>query len=106
MRYEESTLRLDDEALTLKAYYFPFGSKRIPYERIRAAKRRPMGWGTGKLRIWGTGHPRLWLNRDWRRTKKDEALVLDVGAYVRPVTSPDDPERVAAILAEHGVRVR
>jgi len=40
---------------------------------------------------------------DWRRPHKRLALVLDVGKRVKPVITPDDPQRVVAVLRSHGV---
>ena len=33
--------------------------------------------------------------------KKTVALELDTGGRIRPVITPDDPDAVAAIIAEH-----
>jgi hypothetical protein len=42
-----------------------------------------------------------WWNLDRGRPTKDVALVLDVGGRIRPTITPDDPETVERILAEH-----
>jgi hypothetical protein len=48
-----------------------------------------------------------WLNFERRRRKmKIGATLLEVrGRPVLPVITPDDPERVAEVLSEHGVDV-
>ncbi|MGH3403862.1 MAG: hypothetical protein ACRDRJ_15385, partial [Streptosporangiaceae bacterium] len=65
-----------------------------------------------------------WLNWDPHRPRKDRALVIylygkagsenkvsnfgaagDTGPQVKPVITPDDPDRVIAELAAHGVNV-
>lgn len=99
--YDDGRVVLDSRGIILRRYYFPFGtSKRIPYDRIRSVETRPMNWLTGRGRLWGTAHPRYWLPLDGSRPKKDTLLVLDVGKTVRPAFSPDDPDRVRAILTE------
>jgi hypothetical protein len=99
--YDDGRAVLDEDGVTLRRYYFPAGTaKRIPYQRIRRAWAQPMGWATGKGRGWGTAHPRYWLPLDGSRPRKDTLVVLDVGGFVRPAFSPDDPERVMGLLRE------
>lgn len=97
--YDDGLLKLDEEGLTIRRYYFPFAtSKRIPYARVRGVQDRPMGSLTGRWRWWGSGDFRHWAPLDPHRARKTRALVLDVGAWVRPVVSPEDPDRALAIL--------
>ncbi len=97
--YDDGRVRLNDEALTLRWYYFPLAtSKRIPYADIRGVDVRPLTWLSGKGRLWGSAHPRYWLPLDRTRPHKDTALVLDVGGHVRPTFTPDDPGRVQELL--------
>ena len=60
-----------------------------------------MGWLTGKGRGWGTSHPGYWLPLDTSRLRKDRLVVLDLGGYVKPAFSPDEPDRVLRILLQH-----
>ena len=100
MLYDDGRVCLDREALTLRRYYFPFGtSKRIPYPAIRSVAVLPMTWFTGKGRLWGTAHPGYWLPLDRTRPRKDTALVLDLGRTVRPTFTPDDPALVQNLLS-------
>lgn len=97
--YDDGRVALDHQGVTLRRYYFPIGtSKHIPYRRIRRVEARPMGWLTGKGRGWGSAHPGYWLPLDIRRPRKDKLVVLDVGGRVKPAFTPDDPDRVLAIL--------
>jgi hypothetical protein len=85
------------------AWYYPWGAKRIAYSSIRSVQRLPLT-GASELRrwrIWGSGDFVHWWNFDPNRPHKDVALVLDVGRRIRPTITPDDPEAVAQILAEH-----
>lgn len=99
VRYDDGRVCLDHEALTLRRYYFPFGtSERIPYTAIRGIDRRPLTWLTGKGRLRGSPHPRYWLPLDRPRLRKDTALVLDVSGRIRPTVTPDDPAPVTDLL--------
>ena len=97
--YDDGLVKLDLDGLTIRRYYFPLGtSKRIPYARIKGVQERHMGALTGKGRLWGSGDLRHWFPLDLRRPQKEKALLLEVGAWVRPVITPEDPERVLALL--------
>jgi hypothetical protein len=98
--YEDAVMMADATGLTLRRYYFPSaGSKRIEYSDIRGVSVRPMNWLTGKGRLWGTGSPGYWLPLDVRRMGKSTLLVFDLGGRVKPCVSPDEPERLLALLS-------
>lgn len=98
--YEDARIVCDDDAITIHTYYFPWGSRRIPYITIRTFEERSMGLLTGQLRIWGTGDFKHWYHYDPKRPSKTRALVIDTGQLVKAVITPDDVDRVAAILKE------
>lgn len=99
--YDDGIVVLDEAGLTLRRYYFPLATaKRIPYRRIHSVSERPIGPLTGKGRLWGSGDLRHWAALDLRRPQKHTALVLDLGGWFLPTVTPDDPERVVAILDE------
>ncbi len=100
--YDDGLVILDADGLTIRHYYFPLAtSKRIPYARIKGVQEWRMGLLTGKGRLWGSGDFRHWVPLDLRRPQKQKALILDLGRWVRPVITPDDPDRVLALLEEH-----
>ncbi|MQY22212.1 hypothetical protein [Nocardia macrotermitis] len=103
--YDDGLVELDQEGITLRRYYFPWaGSKRIPYTDIQKAEDHVMGAWTGKGRLWGSGDLRHWAPLDLHRPRKDTAIILDLGKFVRPVFSPDDPARVLALLRQYANR--
>ena len=63
--------------------------------------RRPLTAGRGRGRIWGSSDFVHWYNLDPERTKKTDALELDVGGRVVPTITPADPDEVERILIEH-----
>ena len=100
--YQDGGIVCDDKALTIRRYY-PWGAKRIPYSSIRSVERLPLTGASTvrRWRIWGSGDFVHWWNFDAERPKKKLALVLDTGNRVRPTITPDDPDAVERILANH-----
>jgi len=100
--YEDATLLLDEDGITIRRYYFPLAtSKRIAYSAIQGIKARPVSWAAGKGRFWGAADPRYWFPLDIRRGSKKTLLVLHVGRLrVRPCITPENPERVIEVLRD------
>ena len=96
--YRDRWIECTTEALVIHAYYFPWGTKTIPYGRIRGIEELPMGPMTGQLRIWGSGDFKHWLNLDPSRTHKTRGLMLDLGKWSIPVITPDDVDQVKSII--------
>ncbi len=103
--YRDRWVECGPDALRIHGYYFPWGTKTIPYAEIRDARRVDVDLLHGGGRIWGTSHPRYWFHLDPRRPAKSAGLVLDVGRRVRPFITPDDPAAAALALRAHGVPV-
>jgi len=99
--YKDRFIECTDEALSIRFYYFPAGTKRIPYGNIRAVHRFDMTALRGKGRIWGSGTLRYWASLDPGRPKKSVGITLDIGKFVRPFITPDDPDAVLAIMKQH-----
>lgn len=96
--YHDRWISCTPTELRIRGYYFPWGTKRIPYTAIRSFRRVEMGTHTGRGRIWGTSNPRYWASFDPGRPRKQTALILDLGGYVHPFVTPDDLDAVAAII--------
>jgi hypothetical protein len=99
--YRDRWICCDSEQIAIRGYYFPWGTKRIPYVRIRRVQRVNMGALTGRGRIWGTANPRVWAHLDPARPRKRVALILDLGARVSPLITPEDPQRVMDAIHAH-----
>jgi hypothetical protein len=101
--YDDGAIACDSQGIVIRLYYFPWGTKRVPYSSIKNFRVLPLT-GVNRLRrwrLWGSGDLVHWWNCDMRRPQKEVALVLDVGRRVLPSITPDDPETVERILREH-----
>jgi hypothetical protein len=96
--YDDGRIVCTTEELIINAYYFPWGSKRIPYDHIRGLEEYHLGPATGQWRIWGSGTLKYWFNLDPGRTRKTRGLALDLGGFVQPVITPDDVDQVRSII--------
>lgn len=107
MRYQDRFLTLDDDGVTIRWYYFPAGTKRIPWRDLERVEEHDLRGRitNGRWRIWGSGDLRHWFHLDWGRPGKDTAFVLHVGKWTRPVVTPAEPETFRRLLLERGVRV-
>jgi hypothetical protein len=104
--YDDGRVALTDDALVIRWYYFPFGTKRIRYADIGRVRRLPLTVMNGRWRMWGSSDFVHWANLDAARPGKAEAFVVYLSSQrVRPVITPDSPDEVAAELAGHGVNV-
>jgi hypothetical protein len=102
--YDDGKIACTDSELVIRNYYFPAGTKRIPYSAIKEARQVPLRiWGKG--RIWGSGDFVHWFNLDPGRPRKVTALVIHTDGHIRPVITPDDPAAVAAELTAKSVNV-
>jgi hypothetical protein len=99
--YEDRWISCTPDAVVIRGYYFPWGTRRIAYDEIRSIRRVNMGGLTGKARIWGTANPRYWASLDPGRLRKKSALILDLGRRVRPFLTPADPDRFEAAVRAH-----
>jgi hypothetical protein len=98
--YEDRWITCTPDAIEIRAYYFPWGTKRIPYASVRSLRRVLIGPANGKWRIWGTANPRYWASLDPARPKKRGALILDVGKRVQPYITPDDLDAVEQVIRD------
>jgi len=99
--YHDDKVECTPSELRIRGYYFPFGTKKIPYESIKGLRRYDMTGLRGQWRIWGTGTFKYWANLDTKRPKKKVAFIVDDGKSVKPFVTPDDPDRFENALREN-----
>ena len=101
--YDDGRVACTDHEIIIRRYnIFTLGTKRINYQSIREVNQVPNRW---KWRLSGSGDFVHWFNWDPGRPHKETALVIIQGERIRPVITPDDPDRVVAELTAHRVKV-
>jgi hypothetical protein len=99
--YRDRWIECTESALLVRGYYFPWGTKRIPYAAVRSVDRFSMSARRGKGRIWGSGDLRHWANFDPQRPRKSVGFFVDLGRHVIPFLTPDDPDAFEQVLRRH-----
>ena len=105
--YNDKYLTIADGKLTIRAYYFPIGTKKtIALSDVKSVQEHRMtGIMTGRGRIWGGSH-KYWLNLDPGRPKKDWLYVLDLGKMTQPTVTPEDADAFKAALESSGLTIQ
>jgi hypothetical protein len=96
--YSDRWIRCGPDGIAVRGYYFPWGTKHIPYRSVRGIQRVPLSGARGRARIWGTANPGYWASLDPGRPHKETALVLDLGRRVKPFLTPDDVDAFEAVV--------
>jgi hypothetical protein len=99
--YNDPGIEATADGLRIKRYYLPFGDKRIPWDAIHSVGRVKVTRWRGRLRIWGTANPRYWANLDPGRPRKKQGFTLDLGRFVQPFITPNDPAAFEEALHAH-----
>jgi hypothetical protein len=98
--YDDGIIECDSNALHIRGYYFPWGTKVIAYSKVKGVQRVELSTLRGKLRIWGTANFHYWANLDTKRASKSVGLILDIGKPVKPFITPSDADAVEHLLRE------
>ena len=101
VEYEDRWIRCTADAIEVRGYYFPWGTKHIRYGSIRSITRVNLGALTGRARIWGTSNPGRWASLDPRRGTKTVGFNLQLGGPVKPLITPDDPNAFETAVRGH-----
>ncbi len=96
--YNDGKIECTPTALRIHGYYFPYGTKEIPYSAIKGLRRFEMSALRGKGRVWGTGNFKYWANLDIGRPKKSVGFIVDNEKSPKPFITPDDPDSFELVL--------
>lgn len=98
--YDDQSITLGDDGITIKSYVRPGRSRHIRYEDLAGASLVTLRFGTGRYRLVGysPGRPRHFFHWDPHRSSKTQAVSLDVGRWRRIAITPDDPVQVHALI--------
>ena len=104
--YEDSLIRMTEESILFRHYYFPFGAKRIELASIASVEVLKPSLLSGRWRIHGTGDFRTWFARDTRRPRRDLLFVLHRrGKWRRIGFTAEDSAAVMKIFKDLGLAV-
>jgi hypothetical protein len=98
--YVDPRVQCVASGVSIRGYYFPWGTKRIAYDSIKEVRSVDIATFNGRARIWGTANPGYWANFDPKRPKKRVALIIDLGKRVKPFITPDDPDAAQRVIRE------
>jgi hypothetical protein len=98
--YRDARIECTPEGISIRGYYFPWGTKHIPYDSIRGLERFDLGGMRGRWRIWGSGDLRHWANYDPARHRKSVGLYINLARRIVPFITPDDPDAAEAVIRE------
>lgn len=104
MLYQDHLVSLSDRTLTLKWYYFPFGSKTIALSDIERIHAISPSLVNGKCRFWGTGSPGIWYALDWKRPWRTTIFRAEVSGQSTDVGfSAQDPDQLSDMFKSEGL---
>lgn len=99
--YADRLVRISDDSILLRDYYFPFGSKRIGFDEIASVNAREPRLLNGKYRIYGSGDLRTWFPPDWKRPTRDRIFIIHLRRqWHRVGFTVEDSRAVERILKE------
>ena len=102
--YADRLVEITDEGICFRLYYFPFGSKTVPFSDIECIRASKATLATGKRRIWGTGDFVTWFPCDVRRPSRDTIFhVMLKGQENWIGFTVEDSKTVTEILRSRGV---
>lgn len=103
--YRDYLVEITDRGIVFDWYYFPFGSKRVPFEDIEWIAITQLAPRAAKwLRIWGTGDFVTWFPLDLDRSKRSAVFQLklrDKNKYVG--FTVEDESATEAVIKARGL---
>jgi hypothetical protein len=99
--YQDRWIRCTADAVLIRGYYFPWGTKRVRYRDIREVRRVPIKKAFGRGRTWGSTTLRYWASLDPGRPGKKEGLILETDHSILPIITPDDPAAVVIVISQN-----
>ena len=102
--YSDKLVEITDDSITFKNYYFPFGSKQVPFARIDRVESTEPSLMSGKWRLWGTSYVPRWFPLDWKRPSEEKISVVQLRDSRRRIGfTVEDSSQVQAVLRHKGL---
>ena len=100
--YSDRLVSLTDDALVLKRYYFPYGSRRVELDRVTRVRILRPSLMNGKWRLWGTGTFKIWFPLDLHRPERERVFVMELKGEWRQIGfTVENWEQFRDLLHEH-----
>lgn len=97
MLYNDKDVKVREGCVTIKTYYFPFGtSRRIPIDSIRDVCLIK----EASSRVWGTGSFDYWFALDKNRMEYECFIAIDTGESMKPAFTCTNNEQVYVLIKE------
>lgn len=95
----DSLVKITDEGICFNAYYFPFGSKFVPFSGIDAVTTARPSLLNSRWRFHGSGDFRIWFPRDWHRPSRSVIFFAHLRGSSRQIGfTVENAEAVEQIL--------
>jgi hypothetical protein len=75
--YSDKLIKIDDDTILVRDYYYPFGDKRVHFENIDSIVVKKPTLLSGKYRYYGTGDFHTWFPPD-NRTSRDKIFIINI----------------------------
>jgi hypothetical protein len=75
--YSDKLVEISNDAVLVRNYYYPFGDKRVDFEKIESIIVQKPTLLSGKYRYYGTGDFRTWFPPD-NRSSRDVIFIIKI----------------------------
>ena len=106
MIYSDSLMEVSESGVRFRNYYFPMGSKSVPFADIISIESKPTTLLNGKWRLWGTGDFMTWFPRDWKRHQRSSIFFLRLASQkIRIDFTVENAEQFIRVIESKGMKV-
>ena len=101
--YKDKLVELTDQAVTFHRYYFPFGDRRVTFDKIQSVEVQPAATGDS-WRLWGTSDFQTWFPLDTKRPKRDRIFIASLRGTSRRIGfTVENSGKVEDLFKERGL---
>ena len=102
--YKDSLIKICDDTIVFKNYYFPTGSKSIKLSQVEYVEEKAPTRRNGKSRLHGTGNFKTWFPADYDRPSRDKIFVMKVkGKWIRIGFTVENSYAVSELFRTRGL---